>query len=124
MWKSITADSNRYGKSFTYLKRSAVKKAGGKGSFNFSNRIEGVPLVFIPESINVVMTEDGNLTKSTAEAVISAKFFSDNNITPTINDRLEDGNGIQYRIINFADYRNPAHSYIYHIFLRRDELAL
>ncbi|MHA1169937.1 MAG: hypothetical protein ACTSRU_19080, partial [Candidatus Hodarchaeales archaeon] len=60
MWKSITADSNRYGKSFTYLKRSAVKKAGGKGSFNFSNRIEGVPLVFIPESINVVMTEDGN----------------------------------------------------------------
>ena len=122
MWKSVMA-SKHYSKSFSYLKRVAIKKSGGKGSFSFVET-ENVPLIYIPEVYKLIMDADGNTNTSTAEAIIPSKFFTDNILTPSINDRLIDNSGTKYRIISIEDFTTQAHSKVYHVYLRRDEIAI
>ena len=122
MWSSVYA-SGKYNKNFTYLQLTRNRKSGGKSNLNYDNRFANVPVNYIPE-VNVLNDSgDGATSVASSSAIVPQKFFTDNSISPSLFDRLEDDNGLIYRIVAIEDYTRPANSSVYYLHLRRDILT-
>ena len=121
MWRHCYANSRLY-TGFTYSKIKKTFGSGGK-TVNSSSEYTGMAIEFVPETNTLRMNEDGNMIAGIANAIVPHKWFSDNSISPLVDDFISTGS-VDYRIVGMDNFAQRSNQGIYYIYLRRDELAL
>ena len=119
----VVSSHKQYDKTFTYRKYRRLDKAGGK-SRHIYDPYTDFGMIYIPETGRLQFDEKGNVVQGVSFGIINESFFTNNSILPSTSDKIEDADGVVYRIMAVEDYTRLPHSKIYYVHLRRDELSV